>query len=268
MTTEIQPFEFPATGQQVRTVVIDGEPWFVARDVAGVLGYSNGSRDIARHTSERQRREYRIGTPSGEQTAVVLSEPGVYRMVMRSNMPKAVEFQDWLAEDVIPSIRQTGRYEAAQPAFVMPTHAEALRGWASEIEAREVAEAQVAVLEPRAQAWDTLASAEGDFSVRDAAKILSRDPLVRLGERRLFTLLGSWGWLYRQQTDRRWRVMQTAVEAGRLSEIPASHYHPRSGDLVLDPPQVRVTAKGLLDPHRRLGGKGPLPIEQPLALGP
>lgn len=149
----------------------------------------------------------------------------------------------------------------------MPPHAEALRGWAAEIEAREAAEARAAELEPDAQAWQTLAAGDGDYSVGDAAKILSRDPAIKLGDRRLFAVLAEHGWAYRQRGDGRWRAAQIAVEAQRLSEIPSSHYHPRTGVLILDAPQVRVTMKGLRDLHHKLGGTAPLRLgEQQLTL--
>ena len=72
--------------------------------------------------------------------------------------------------------------------------------------------------------------------------------------------------MFRARGDGHWRAYQTAVDAGRLMEAPQSHYHPRTGDLVLDPPQVRITPKGLADLHRRLGGTAPFVVEQQLAL--
>jgi DNA-damage-inducible protein D len=138
------------------------------------------------------------------------------------------------------------------------SRAEMARRWYEAERDLEESQAQVAELAPAAKSWNVLASAEGDYSVADAAKILSRDPAIQLGERRLFSQLRELGWVYRQRSDNRWRSMQTAVEAQRLSEIPASHYHPRTGALVLDAPQLRVTQKGLHELHRRLGGVQPL----------
>jgi anti-repressor protein len=176
--SEIEIFTFPATGDPVRSAVIDGEPWFVGRDVAAVLGYANGSRDITRHTTERQRREYRIGTPSGEQTAVLISEPGVYRMVMRSNQPRAVEFQDWLAEEVIPAIRRTGRYEV--PALLSDPLAalerqtllttQAIEIAKTERARAEAAEQQVAELAPEAARARRTMDAHGLALVGTVAK--------------------------------------------------------------------------------------------------
>lgn len=117
-----------------------------------------------------------------------------------------------------------------------------------------------AEIEPAAQSWMVLAAADGDFSVGDAAKILARDPRIQTGPRRLFGLLITMKWAYRQLADGRPRAMQYAVERGWLSELPQSHNHPESGELVLDPPQVRVTVKGLHELHKRLGGEAPMSI--------
>lgn len=124
----------------------------------------------------------------------------------------------------------------------------------AEADRADAAEAQAAILAPAAASWNTLATAEGDMSVADAAKILSRDPNISTGRNRLFTILGDLGWAYRQGADNHWRAYQSAVTAGRLSEIPQSHYHPRTGQLELDAPQVRITVKGLADLHQILGG--------------
>lgn len=107
----------------------------------------------------------------------------------------------------------------------------------------EQKDALIAELEPKAEVADKLLDAEGDLSVRDAAQSLTRAGL-KVGQNRLFTILESKGWV-RRAFDRRFRVMQTAIERGYMSVLPQSHYHPRTGELVIDPPQPRVTPKGL-----------------------
>jgi anti-repressor protein len=248
--TAITPFTFPATGQPVRSVAIDGEPWFVGADVTEILGYANGSRDINRHVPERHRRLYRIGTPSGEQQMSVIDEPGAYRLIMRSNQAQAEAFQDWLAEEVIPAIRRTGSYSAAARFEIPRTYADALRAAADASERAELAEAKVAELEPSAHAWDVLADAHGDYSVRDAAQILDRDPLISIGQNRLFAKLRELGWI-----DANGRPYQAQVDNGRLVRRPTSYTHPHTNEPVLTS-QVRITVKGLRELHKQLGGFG------------
>jgi anti-repressor protein len=253
--TDLTVFSYAGTGAGVRTVSRDGEAWFVASDITGILGYEGGARNAIARLPERMKGVEEINTPGGAQRMTVISEAGAYRLAMRSNLPDAERFQDWIAEDVIPAIRKTGRYEVAAVAPAIPqTYADALQlaaDQARQIEAQAVALAEAA---PAAEAWNHLASANGDYAVADAAKILSRHPLITIGRDRLFTLMHREGWIYRRQIDQRWAVLQRAVERGWLTEMPSSHYHPRTGELVLDPPQVRVMAKGLAELQKRLTG--------------
>lgn len=247
---ELTLFTFPETHQAVRTVVVDGTPWFVAADVTAILGIANG-RDATSRLPERMKGVGETDTPGGRQRMTIISEPGVYRLAMRSNLPAAERFQDWIAEDVLPTIRKTGAYAVPAPAL---TNRDLALMVIAEADRADLAERRVAELAPAAESWETLVAAGGDYSVADAAKILSRDYNIQTGQQRLFTSLYRLGWIYRAG-DGRWRVKQTAVETGRLSEMPSSHYHPRSGDLVLDPPQVRVTVKGVHDLRKALGAK-------------
>lgn len=244
---------FTYSNLEVRTVLVDGEPWFVAADVCSVLGYGGGARNAIARLPERMKGVEGINTPGGKQQMTVISEPGVYRLVMRSNVDGAEAFQDWIAEEVVPAIRKTGRYEA-QPA-IPQTYADALQLAADQARQLQAQAEVIAAVTPKAEAWDHLASATGDYAVADAAKILSRHPLIKVGRDRLFTLMAREGWIYRRQLDQRWTVYQRAVDPGWLTELASSHYHPRTGELVLDAPQVRVTAKGLAELQKRLTGE-------------
>ncbi len=258
MTTDIERFEFPVTGQGVRTATLNDEPAFVAADVCAILLHSNPRQAVV-GLPDRMKGVTEVDTPGGRQRMTVLTEAGVYRLVMRSNLPAAEAFQDWLAEKVIPAIRRTGSYSVpTAPAQLSPRELAQLV--IAEADRADAAEARAAELAPKAENWDVLASGDGDYSVADAAKILSRDPLIKIGRDRLFRVLDEANWVYRQQADGKWRTYQSAVNAGRLSEIPQSHYHPRTGELVLDPPQVRGTPKGLADLRVHLGGTVPLAI--------
>lgn len=176
--TEIQPFTFPATGQAVRTVVVNGEPWFVAADVTAVLGYANGRMAIG-NLPDRMKNSVTISDGNrGNPNRTVLSESGVYRLVMRSDLPEAEPFQDWLAEDVIPAIRRTGSYsmlaaprlpDLASPAGVLAL-AEQFHKTAQALVA---ADEKIREMEPKALGYDTFLSADkGDRLVREIAKLL------------------------------------------------------------------------------------------------
>ncbi|MBD0743489.1 hypothetical protein BG418_18115 [Streptomyces sp. CBMA152] len=253
-------FTFPETAQHVRSVMIDGEPWFVGKDACDVVGISK-YRDALIQLDGDERASMAVDTPGGPQQMVVVSEPGVYALMLISRSPRVKSFRRWITHEVIPSIRRTGSYSLEPVAPALPQdYEEALVALLGKVRETKALESWVAELEPAATSWNTLAAAEGDFSVADAAKILARDPSIKLGRDRLFTLLADLKWTYRQLADNRTRAFQSAIEAGRLSELPSSHYHPRTGELVLDAPQVRVTVKGLHELHKRLGGTAPVQV--------
>lgn len=262
-TDALIPFDF--RGTQVRVVSLDGEPWFVAADVCFVLGYRNSRDAVAKHVRSPQRGMSRIATPSGDQDMTVISEGGLYRLIMRANTVLVDEFQDWVTDEVLPSIRKTGSYtvEANAPSrenLVASVTRRELASWLIEAEDRAVlAEAKVADLEPAAHSWEQLAEASGDFAVADAAKVLSRDPSITIGRDRLFAWLESRNWIYRGEGGR-YRAYQKAIDLGQLAERLQSSSD-ADGSRINRAPQVRVTVKGIHDIHRLLGGSGPLLLE-------
>jgi prophage antirepressor-like protein len=114
------PAVFDFQGSSVRTLKIDGEPWFVAKDVAEVLGYANPSRSVQDHCKAAQILKSTDSVvleipPRGLQ---IIPERDVYRLVMRSKLPAAEKFEEWVVSEVIPQIRKTGSYGAAAPAWI------------------------------------------------------------------------------------------------------------------------------------------------------
>jgi anti-repressor protein len=239
--------------QDIRVVVgADGEPWLVARDVAEALGYSDTAA-MTRSMDSDEKGLQNVQTPGGLQTLTVISEPGLYDAVLRSRTPGAREFKRWVKHEVIPAIRRTGQYVAPAPEDDVSLVARALQASARMLEQKD---AQIAVLAPRAHAWDELAEGSGDYEVADAAKILARAG-VQTGQTRLFGQLEDMGWIFRGPTGKygpgKWKARQSAVDSGYLAERPMSHHHPRTGEKVIDPPQVRVTIRGLERLRVRLG---------------
>lgn len=231
----------------VRVVLIDGEPWFVLADLCRVLGISDVSV-VRRRLDDALCLTHPIEDSMGRtQNATIVSEPGMYEVIIRSDSPTSKPVRRWITHEVLPAIRKTGAYGQAVPTG---TNLLAL----AVIEAQQMLEAQTHQIEsltPRAEAWDELASADGDYEVADAAKILARAG-VETGRQRLFGQLESIGWIYRN-TQNKWKARQSAVDSGYLAEKPQSHHHPRTGEIVLDAPQVRVTIRGIERLRVRLG---------------
>lgn len=235
--TDIALFDFD--GHSVRVVTTDGEPWFVLADLCAVLDIAN-----PRNTSARLAPDMKgvrpMDTPGGSQNLTVVSEAGMYEVVIRSDKPDAVRFRRWITSDVLPAIRKTGSYGTPQlsgPALMAAALIEAQATLAATTE-------QVAALTPRAEAFDAFLSTSGDLSVNEAAKILSRDHGILTGEKRLRDWMQANGWIYRNDANEP-RAYQRRVDQGALAERARWHHHPETGERVMDTPQVRVTAKGV-----------------------
>lgn len=244
----VQPFEFD--GSQVRTILIDDEPWFVASDVAKILGYRMAS-DMTRRLDEEDKGTRSVRTPSGEQQMTVINEPGLYVAVLGSHVEGAKKFKRWVTAEVLPAIRKSGSYSVTPQ--VPQTYAEALRAHANEVEARELAEQRAKELEAPARSWSVLAESQGDYSVDEAAKILSRDERITTGRTRLFSFMESLGWIYRHGSRNRWHAYQSQVDNGRLvQKMSAAFLNTRTGEMENPAPTIRVTAKGLEVLHKRI----------------
>ncbi|ECK6866857.1 Bro-N domain-containing protein [Salmonella enterica] len=115
MTTHVTHFYFH--NSSVRIQVIDGEPWFCLSDVAKILEIKN-SRDLLSKQLDKDGVDkiYIIDSLSRKQEAAFINEPNLYRVIFRSNKPEAKQFQDWVFNDVLPTIRKTGRYQKQPPS--------------------------------------------------------------------------------------------------------------------------------------------------------
>lgn len=111
---KIQIFENAEFGK-VRTVDVDGVIHFVGKDVADILGYQNGSRDINRHVDEEDRQKTMIFDGNQDKETIIITESGLYSLVLSSKLPTAKKFKHWVTSEILPSIRKTGNYSVAVP---------------------------------------------------------------------------------------------------------------------------------------------------------
>lgn len=207
---------FTYTDQQVRTVLIDGEPWFVAADIARILGYRMAS-DMTRRLDPEDRGTRPVRTPSGEQQMTVINEPGLYDAVLGSQVPGARNFKRWVTREVLPTIRKTGGYGGGIATMPLSQQlaiaAEAARR-AEELEALRAIEA------PKAEAFDDFMNADGAYSMDAAAKSLA-DVTGGMGRNKLFA------WL----RDR--KVLMTGnrpyQQYAHLFKVVAGSYEDRNG---------------------------------------
>lgn len=239
------PIPFDYEGRPVRTVVIEGEPWWVAADVCAILGYSRVG-DALRMLDTDDLGTHLVRSPDEQvRPAQVVSEPGLYSLILRSKRREAKDFKRWVTHEVIPQIRKTGHYELPASQGPALPDLSTFEGQLSvidmlrdQVERRQAAELEAAGLRPSAEAWDVLGSTDGDFSVREAAYILNRDPGIDTGQNRLFALLRGM-----KVIDSRNRPY--AAHSSHVRLRPQSYRDQETGEQVPAEPQVRITIEGL-----------------------
>jgi prophage antirepressor-like protein len=126
MTAEIIPFNFESASNTIRVVEIDGEPWFVAKDVMAALEYAEATLsnvpDKISNVPDVWKGRHPMATLGGLQDLWILSESGLYFFVGRCDKPKALPFQLWIAGEVLPTLRKRGYYGELKPAEMLRFH--------------------------------------------------------------------------------------------------------------------------------------------------
>ncbi|GGM78349.1 antirepressor [Longimycelium tulufanense] len=176
---DTQTFQFGGT--EVRAVLRDGEPWFVGRDICWALGITNPSDALAKQVPAEWKGVETVYTPGGPQRLSVVNESGAYRLIMRSNKPQAVTFQNWLAGDVLPQLRRTGRYDVAEAAVERGVELPALLKQTTQALEQMIAlnreqAAKITADAPKVEAFDAAMSAAGCHPLNAAAKVLGHGP--------------------------------------------------------------------------------------------
>lgn len=251
---------FSTGAWSVRAEVRDGEPWFVAADVCAALGLANVSMAVQRLDGDGVSSAEVIDTMGRTQRATIVDEGALYELIFQSRRPEAGDFRRWVTREVLPAIRRTGTYTAApSPASVrrLPaTFSEALRELADEHERSEALAAENAVLAPKAALADDLIDADGTYTVRDAAQILSGIPGVTIGAGKLRELLRSIGWIDKSARDP--QPIQAQIHRGRLATKSTTFRDADGVDHVRR--QIRITPKGLAELHRLIATKPQLSL--------
>jgi len=155
---------------KIRTILIDGEIWFVAKDIALSLGYKNTNQAVITNVDDDDRRASTIMTPSGTQGMVVINESGMYSMILRSQLDSSKRFKRWVTSEVLPSIRKTGSYSIKQDSYMIEDPKERAKRWIEEYEEKQRLKERVEILEPKGQYFDGLVDAKLLTTFRDCAK--------------------------------------------------------------------------------------------------
>lgn len=203
---ELKQFNFE--NNQVRTLLINNEPWFVGKDVADILGYQNGSRDINRHVHEDDRQNYQNGTFDSPRGMTIINESGLYALIFGSKLESAKRFKHWVTSEVLPQIRKTGSYATPQLT------GEELMAKAL-IEAKSVLERQnkqIIEMKPKAIFADAVAASDSSILIGDLAKLIKQNG-TDIGQKRLFERMRNDGYLIKTGTSKNMPT-QKAMEKG------------------------------------------------------
>lgn len=252
MSNEIQRFDFK--GASLRTLTDEaGEPWFVAKDVCDILGMSNPSMAVIAldkdEVAQIDPKDYLGSENRSNQAVNIVSEPGLYKLIMRSRKPEAKEFQRWVTHEVLPSIRKYGAYMTQQTLDKALTSPDFLIQLATKLKEEQE---KVKELEPKAKALDDFTNIPDALLVRDAAKLLSNNSNIQIGEHELRQWLVDNGWIYRQ-SNQSWCAASSRVRQGHMVMVSSrSHGIHNDGTPFAYPPTPKLTRKGLALIHQRL----------------
>ncbi len=227
---------------QIRTVEINGEPWFVGKDVAEALGYVKPLNAIAAHVDEDDSlKQGLIDSLGRTQETIIINESGLYSLILGSSLDSAKKFKKWITSEVIPSIRKTGSYNLPQ------TYADALRELANKAEEAErlklvnnKLEEQNLRMRPKEIFADAVAASKTSILVGELAKLITQNG-VQIGQNRMFKWLRENGYLMSSGTSCN-MPMQRYVEQG-LFEIKESNIQNADGSVRITR-TTKVTGKG------------------------
>ena len=195
MTSNIQPFTYE--DHTVRVVTIDGEPWFVLADLCKVLDLAKPSR-VAMRIADDMKGAHLMSTPGGGQEMTIVSEAGMYEVIIRSDKPEAAAFHRWVTSEVLPSIRKHGGYLTDQKIEEIISNPDTIIQLATKLKSerakRAALEKQAAIDTPKARFADAVSASHTSILIGDLAKLLRQNG-YEIGQNRLFEMLRRDGYL-------------------------------------------------------------------------
>ena len=190
--------------QQVRTVVKDGQPWFVAKDVCNVLNHSNHKVAVSRLDEDEVSKVYLTDSLGRNQKTTVVNEAGLYSLILTSNKPEAKQFKRWITHEVIPEIRKTGGYVANDELFIqtyLPQADEHIKLlFKTTLHTMKEQSKQIETMKPKVIFAEAVESSESSVLVGELAKIIQQNG-VDIGPNKLFQWLRDNGYLIRKKGE-------------------------------------------------------------------
>lgn len=232
---EVQLFNFE--NHEVRSLLINSEPWFVGKDVAEVLGYERADNAIRNHIDKEDKLTHQISASGQNRNMTIINESGLYSLVLSSKLPSAKKFKRWVTSEVLPALRKTGQYQVKELSG-QELMAKAL------IEAQSVLAAkdkQIEEMKPKVVFADAVATSHTSILVGELAKILKQNG-IDMGQKRLFAWLREKGYLIKRQGTDYNMPTQKAMDLGLFEIKEGSYINGAGANITTKTP--KVTGKG------------------------
>lgn len=244
MENMIQVFENKEFGK-VRTVAINDEPWFVGKDVALALGYTDTFGALKKHIDKDDRQNCQNDSFESPRGMTVINESGVYALIFGSKLPTARKFKKWVTGEVLPSIRKHGAYVTPQTVEQLladpDTMIKILMDLKQERAARLKAEQTIVENRPKVIFAEAVESSDTSILVGELAKLIKQNG-VEIGEKRLFTWLRDNGYLMSRKCSDWNMPTQKSMELGLFEINERNAFNPDGSVRITKTP--RVTGKG------------------------
>lgn len=229
----------------VRTMVIGNEVWFVGKDIAECLGYSNTSDALNKHVEDEDKDIAKCDTLGGKQNLTIINESGLYSLVLSSKLPSAKQFKRWITSEVLPSIRKNGMYATditiekmiSDPDFAIGL----LTKLKEEKEKRKVLENKLEEQKPKVIFADSVESSKTSILIGDLAKLIKQNR-IDMGQKRMFNWLRENGYLIKRNGTDYNMPTQKSMEM-KLFEIKETAITHSDGHITINK-TVKVTGKG------------------------
>lgn len=214
---QLQLFRNPEFGK-IRAVEIDGEVWFVGKDVAQALGYNDTDQALRKHVDDEDKLTRRFDGSGQSRSMTIINESGLYSLVLSSKLPGAKKFKRWVTSEVLPTIRKTGGYQLPKD------YPSALRALADTTEKLLAAETENEANKPKVLFADAVSTAKTSILVGELAKLLKQNG-VDIGQNRLFGWLRENGFLIRRNGTDFNMPTQKSMDLGlfEIKETVVSH---------------------------------------------
>lgn len=241
---------------EVRTVTINGEPWFVGKDIASVLGYRDTSDALKKHVDTEDKLTGRFADSGQNREMYIINESGLYSLILSSKLPQAKEFKRWVTSTVLPAIRSAGGYIAGEERMDDDQlMAQALIVASRKLEQRtaqlRAANAAIEEMAPKAAYYDAVAASDGDKSFRETAKMFG------VPEKKFIAFLIDCGYVYR---DARGTLIPYADHMKR-GEFTVREVVINGVETLRSASQTKITPKGRQVIWRRMVNAGLIPMQ-------